>query len=109
MKKMNLKGKEIDAVLVSMVSTKGTNVIELRKIDRVCTVLLDKFNSEELIKDKDNYKLELEKDFKIEFEDADFEYMKTSFYAFKGWNPSFRKVVLELDDKIQSAAKAKKE
>ncbi len=91
MKQINLNGNEVEAIEISMTSTKGATIVDLRKIDKVFTVLEKSLNKEDKTLD-----------IKYELEDADFEYMKSCFEKFEAWNPSARKLILGIDEKIKS-------
>lgn len=93
MRKLNVKKIEIDALGIAMVSDNAATIKDLRNIDRVCNVL----ESVDL-KDK-------EATVDLEFEDADFNYMKSKFDRFNQWNPSARKMIIGLYDKIEEASK----
>jgi hypothetical protein len=98
MKKIKANTNQMEALVVSMTTGKPAQISELRKIDKACNVLEEKFNAD----DKDAV-------VEILVEDADFDFIKSKFNEFEGWNPQARKLVLEVDQAIQNAEDVKKE
>ncbi len=88
MKKLeNLTSDEKTALKVPLEQiTPNTSVTvkDLRQIDKICTALEQEAAT-------------------VEFEDADFEYLKKQFLAYKGWNPSAdtRVIVIALANKLE--------
>lgn len=107
MKDMELNILERTVLVNVMNSQQYSSILELRKADRVLSILeedLPIFEELEKLSEEEQEKLS-----KYSLEDADFDFMNQNFNKVDKWNGMSRKVVIPLADKLIEVSKQKKE
>ena len=111
MKTLELSRKEAGAVMAALNNIERAGIEEIRGVDRVARVI-EKADTVRLKADASSEQIiafQNESLGALEFEDADFTFLKQHVLGFKNMNPQQRTVWLSLADKIAAAEAVKTE